>query len=141
MSWEQVRLQVDPPQGWTRLEDVQPLTFAAPSGLRLRLSPMSTPDELDEEPGAEPRLMWALARSRESLGNAVMARISTCQFGLCATLTLDMGVGKQTMFWLLASPAQVLVVSLTGKPSAAELAGAVQCVESMRLVSAARYPN
>src|SRR5206468_10999731 len=49
MDWSEVRLQVDIPEGWQRLDGVPLLTFEAASGIRMRVTPLRYPKELAAE--------------------------------------------------------------------------------------------
>lgn len=139
MQWKHVRLNFEAPPGWSRLDDVDPLTFEARDGLRLRMIPLSVPPSLDEADDAEPLLGWALEQLRSRLGGPTSTRIFPCRFGLCASLRYDRADAAPLQLWVLASRYHALMVSLDGRPNGEELGLARRCVESMHLVSAAQY--
>jgi len=144
MEWKDVRLQVDVPPGWVRLDDVEPLTFQTPTGLRLRLTPLDYPERLRHHGISErPLLDWALEVAEQGRFNGdTTTHVKPCRFGLCASVVYaDRVLGQRLQLWFLASDAHVLLVSLHGQPDGEELTGAVDCVESMHLVPATLYPN
>lgn len=139
MDWRDVRLNLDVPPGWSRLEDVEPLSFQAASGVTLRLRPLSPPASLAEDGSPEPLLGWALEQARIHLGAPRSTRVSPCRFGLCAALSFENE--HPLRLWVLASSTHVLLVSLDGPPQSEDLARAADCVASIRLVSAAQFLN
>jgi hypothetical protein len=141
MEWKDVRLQVDVPPGWVRLDDIEPLTFENSTGLRLRLTPLDFPASLRECVAEKPLLSWALevARQGHFQGDAT-THVGACRFGLCASVAYNER-GQRLQLWFLASDAHVLLVSLHGTPQGDELLFARRCVESMRLVPATQFPN
>lgn len=145
MTWSDVRLQVDLPNGWERLDGVQPLTFRSSGGLKLRLTPLQFPSELRPGVSEGPLLRWALETTNRQghFDRASDTQVSACRFGLCASLTFAAAPrqGARVQLFFLASETHAMLVSLQGTPSRDELAGALKCVENIRLVPAAQYPN
>ncbi len=140
MPWKHVRLNFDVPPGWSRLDEMELLTFEPRKGLRLQLQPLSLPQHLDDVGDAQPVLGWAMERSRAQLGPA-STQVFSCKFGLCASQRFTSEDGSPLQLWLLAGPCHALVVSLSGIANGEELGLVRRCVESMHLVSAAQFPN